>query len=224
MKICRRCKEEKPTSKFGKHRATCGSCRAKQDRERFHSLPEEKKEKVRARRRAYNARPENRKKNREYCRIWCEKNKERVKEYRKKNSKERAKSMKKWRGKNADHVAEYNSNYKKNNRPLMNALAKKRAAIKINAILPDSDEEKMKAFYEDARRRSSKAGRKYVVDHIIPLAKGGAHHQDNLQVISNHKNSVKRHDYDPEKWPEQLNGVWANNDLARKTKKELKIK
>ena len=56
------------------------------------------------------------------------------------------------------------------------------------------------------------------VDHIIPLSKGGAHHQDNLRIVTAKVNLQKKDKIFPE-----LGGVWANNDLAAATKKELKI-
>ena len=66
---------------------------------------------------------------------------------------------------------------------------------------------------------SKKHGEEYHVDHIIPLSIGGAHHQDNMRVITAKENFGKGDKYTPE-----LGGVWADNDLARETKKKLGIK
>ena len=66
---------------------------------------------------------------------------------------------------------------------------------------------------------SRENGEQYHVDHIIPLCIGGAHHQDNLRVITRTENLKKVDKYIPE-----LGGLWADNDLARETKKKLKIK
>ena len=66
---------------------------------------------------------------------------------------------------------------------------------------------------------SKKHGEQYHVDHIIPLSIGGAHHQDNMRVITAKENLEKKDKYIPE-----LGGVWADNDLARETKKKLGIK
>ena len=73
--------------------------------------------------------------------------------------------------------------------------------------------------YEQRAEMSKKHGEEYHVDHIIPLSIGGAHHQDNMRVITAKENLEKRDKYIPE-----LGGVWADNDLARETKKKLGIK
>ena len=57
-----------------------------------------------------------------------------------------------------------------------------------------------------------------VVDHIVPLSLGGAHHQDNLQIITFSENSKKANNYDP-KW----GGVWSDTELARTSKRALGI-
>ena len=56
------------------------------------------------------------------------------------------------------------------------------------------------------------------VDHIIPLEKGGAHHQDNLRIITFTENASKKDKIDLE-----LGGVWANNVRAKETKAKLGI-
>ena len=61
-------------------------------------------------------------------------------------------------------------------------------------------------------------GEKYHVDHIIALENGGAHHQENLRVITAKEYLEKGYKYIPE-----LGGVWADNDLAREYKKKHNI-
>lgn len=46
-------------------------------------------------------------------------------------------------------------------------------------------------FYAEARRRSQAGRRKWEVDHIIPLSKGGLHEPGNLQVITRKANRDK---------------------------------
>ena len=96
--------------------------------------------------------------------------------------------------------------------------ANKRRAIKINAVLPTTDFDEINKFFDERDRLAKKYGVKYEVDHIIPLSIGGAHHQDNLRVITESENRKKLAKYVPE-----LGGVWANNDLAEETKKKLNI-
>lgn len=55
----------------------------------------------------------------------------------------------------------------------------------IKKLTPDSaDKKAIQEFYIKAKLLSEQHGIKYEVDHIIPISKGGLHHQDNLQVIS----------------------------------------
>ena len=78
---------------------------------------------------------------------------------------------------------------------------------------------KQSLLYKQAKEMSKKRGEEYHVDHIIPLSIGGAHHQDNMRVITAKENLEKHDKYIPE-----LGGIWADNDLARETKKKLGIK
>lgn len=92
-----------------------------------------------------------------------------------------------------------------------------RRALMYDAYLPDSCEDEMAQFDELQRKATKLSGVQHHVDHIIPLFLGGAHHQDNLRVITIHENSSKRASYDP-----SLGGKWADNALAKETKKLLK--
>jgi 5-methylcytosine-specific restriction endonuclease McrA len=64
-------------------------------------------------------------------------------------------------------------------------------ARKKNAIPADADLNLIKKIYESAPTG-------YQIDHIIPLSKGGLHHQDNLQYLPSKDNQSKnnRLDYD----------------------------
>lgn len=80
-------------------------------------------------------------------------------------------------------------------------------ARKRNAIPADADLNLIKKIYE-----SCPAG--YQIDHIVPLSKGGLHHQDNLQYLPAKDNQSKnnRLDYDSKnaiRWQEVLMGDWC---------------
>tara|TARA_B100000676_G_C17972909_1_gene784382 strand:+ start:79 stop:891 length:813 start_codon:yes stop_codon:yes gene_type:complete len=92
-----------------------------------------------------------------------------------------------------------------------------RRALMYDAYLPDSCEDEMAQFDALQRKATKLSGVQHHVDHIIPLFLGGAHHQDNLRVITIHENSSKRASYDS-----SLGGKWADNALAKETKKLLK--
>jgi len=120
---------------------------------------------------------------------------------------------------NKEKINKRHSLWFKNNRGKANAYCAKRYALKIPALLPTTDDELIKKLYEQRAEMSKKHGQEYHVDHIIPLSIGGAHHQDNMRVITAKENMEKKNKYIPE-----LGGVWADNDLARETKKKLGIK
>ena len=66
---------------------------------------------------------------------------------------------------------------------------------------PGYDNDKVLRIYEEARLTTEKLANCVStddpleiimhVDHIVPLAKGGSHHQDNLQIISARENLEK---------------------------------
>ena len=185
---------------------------------------------------------------REYQKEYREKHKERLsayfKEYRKKNKERIATKKKEWHEANRDKVLARIRKWRKNNPDYNRQYAKankesiahnrrewvkknqwrranieaKREAIKISALLPTSDFDLINKFYQQRDLISRETSIQHHVDHIIPLSKGGAHHQDNLQIITATENLSKHDKYDP-----SLGGVWANNELAKVTKTNLGI-
>lgn len=73
-----------------------------------------------------------------------------------------------------------------------------RRAREVNAAVPLTPEQKAKiaGFYAQARAMGRLMGEPYHVDHIKPLAKGGLHHPDNLQVLRGIDNLKKGAKYD----------------------------
>ena len=141
------------------------------------------------------------------------------KAYREANKDKILPRQKAYREANKDKIRAYQLAYYEANKPQSFANAAKRKALKIPALLPTTDKELIKKLYEQRAEMSEKHGEQYHVDHIIPLSIGGAHHQDNMRVITAKENLEKKDKYIPE-----LGGVWADNDLARETKKKLGIK
>lgn len=139
------------------------------------------------------------------------------KEYYKNNREEINKRAKAARKNNPE---KYRSQYKKaeRKRPVGQARAKSaaRRARRDDAILPTTDFEKIKLFYVQRAEITKATGIEHHVDHIIQLSIGGAHHQDNLRVITATENLTRGYDFDP-----SLGGVWADNNLARETKRKL---
>ena len=80
------------------------------------------------------------------------------------------------------------------NRAKVLAYAANYRALKKNATPPDADKEAIQAFYDQAVRMSALLGVPYEVDHIVPISKGGLHHQDNLVIMlrsANRRKSAK---------------------------------
>lgn len=161
--------------------------------------------------------------NRDKLKSWYEANKEEVKaqskayyEANKEKVKDRCKT---YRESNKAEIKTKKKTYYEANKDWHIARAARRKALKIPALLPTTDEELIKKLYKQRADMSKKHGEEYHVDHIIPLSIGGAHHQDNMRVITA-KENLKKHD----KHIPELGGVWADNDLARETKKKLGIK
>ena len=120
--------------------------------------------------------------------------------------------------KNPEKRKAYNKAYREANREYFLASNAKRRALKIQAMLPTTDDELIKNLYKLRKFMTEEHGEQYHVDHIIPLSIGGAHHQDNMRVITAKENLGKKDKYIPE-----LGGVWADNDLAREYKKKHNI-
>lgn len=86
--------------------------------------------------------------------------------------------------------SEYRKKFRKENRerlaPLEIYRANKRRAMKCNATPSWSQEDKIKVLYEKAKWLESLTGKKYHVDHIIPLQGKnvcGLHVWENLQIL-----------------------------------------
>jgi hypothetical protein len=65
--------------------------------------------------------------------------------------------------------------------------ARRRARLHLH---PSSDVVKLKAIYARVTQLSAE-GSKWAVDHIIPLSRGGWHHEANLQPLPDRVNSAK---------------------------------
>lgn len=159
---------------------------------------------------------------------WRLKNKNRIKKNLIKTRPRRLSMMKKWKEKNKGGVfcqQAYQLNYRSQpeKKAIRAALQMKRESLKKGATLPDTDFEKIQELYLTRSAMSEEGGILYQVDHIIPLSIGGAHHQDNLQIITKEENSLKSNTWNPEQYPNQLTAKWADSALARKNKKKFNV-
>jgi len=92
--------------------------------------------------------------------------------------------------------AQYYKQYSQDNKAKKSARQAKRRALKRKAILPSSCLKAIQLFYEERNQISNILGIQMHVDHKRPLSKGGAHHQDNLQVITWCENLSKGSSWD----------------------------
>lgn len=72
-----------------------------------------------------------------------------------------------------------------------NAKAARRRSRVKNQLPNDADFDIIKQIYEDCRKLSIETGVPHEVDHIVPIAEGGLHHQDNLQILTRTENRKK---------------------------------
>ncbi|MHA1482683.1 MAG: HNH endonuclease signature motif containing protein [Candidatus Heimdallarchaeaceae archaeon] len=90
------------------------------------------------------------------------------------------------------NIKKYRKQHYKENKDVYYARGAKRRAIKLNQTPEDVDFNEIRGIYKicvDMNKRTGKA--LFHVDHIIPLSKGGLHHEDNLQILSAKDNLSK---------------------------------
>jgi hypothetical protein len=142
----------------------------------------------------------------EYHKMWREKNREKIivkrKKYYNENKDSELERHKRWQLENADYLKSYYLEYYTNNHddelcravkyrltPDGQANSRKWRSIrratnrghKINWT--PEDHARVSDLFQKAARRSRVTGKKFHVDHRVPLARGGAHHPDNMQVV-----------------------------------------
>lgn len=63
--------------------------------------------------------------------------------------------------------------------------------LSLTPILSTEERASILAIYAKSRALTELSGEPYQVDHIEPLAKGGLHHPDNLQILRRSDNCKK---------------------------------
>jgi 5-methylcytosine-specific restriction endonuclease McrA len=76
-------------------------------------------------------------------------------------------------------------------RSKINAKTYRYRTRKRNQMPETADNEKILWFYKESERLTEETGIIHHVDHIVPISKGGLHHQDNLQVLTKKENLSK---------------------------------
>jgi hypothetical protein len=168
---------------------------------------ERNREKVKARSKAY--REHNREEVAAYHKTWYERNREKVKArskaYREHNREEVAAYYKDYHKKikarskayrehNRERIAAVNKNYRQRNPEKIAAFDKKRRCSKRNSTVPLSAKEQDKLLLLETIRLElqRETGRKYHIDHILPIRYGGIHHPINLRILEKKENLSKQ--------------------------------
>ncbi len=87
---------------------------------------------------------------------------------------------------------EYWKKYQQNNKAKITAWVAKREARKRNQTPDDANQNSIQKIYSYCQHLNETGFIKYHVDHIIPLFKGGLHHEDNLQILMARDNMKKQ--------------------------------
>lgn len=121
--------------------------------------------------------PEFKLKKKEWDKVYRSKHSEKIKAKKKAEPKE---NVKKWK----------KAEYEKNKYKYIERAYARHYNIK-NFRPADADLKLIKAIYDQAKFLSKTTGIKHEVDHIIPVSKGGLHHQNNLRVVTMMENRTK---------------------------------
>ena len=89
-----------------------------------------------------------------------------------------------YRERTKEQKKEYDRVYAQNNKSKKNAACARRRARLLNQCPPDADMELIQEIYDNRPEG-------HHVDHIVALANGGLHHEDNLQYLTASENCSK---------------------------------
>jgi len=100
---------------------------------------------------------------------------------------------KKWKRKYCSHKCSSDARYlgEEHKRAILNSVAATRRANMKSAYDESSSQEKINEYYTEAKRLTTETGIPHEVDHIIPISKGGKHHENNLQILTINENRRK---------------------------------
>lgn len=99
-----------------------------------------------------------------------------------------------WRVNNVEYDRKRCREWQKNNPAKTVANIAKRKAAKLQRTPPWADVREIERFYDLAKTLTQTTGRRYEVDHIVPLLGKdvcGLHVQDNLRVVTQEENRRK---------------------------------
>jgi hypothetical protein len=99
-----------------------------------------------------------------------------------------------WAANNVERRRELMRLWSSVNSHRMKANARRREARMLNQLHPEHDIEAERQIHRECEALSKATGVIHHVDHIIPLARGGWHHHQNMQILPGALNIGKHHD------------------------------
>ncbi len=214
LKVCTECDEDKSVEEFGKYfdnrskkyyyNSKCKICFSnymkkyhKDNNEKILKYQKEYREKYKKESAVHGKRyrEEHKEELRIYMKKYYEDNKEKLKKASNQYYKDNEEYIKKYRESIKEHTRNYMKGYHiryyQDNKDYYRASNASRRAIKLNQTPPNADKKKIRYMYQTAHKLRELFDVEYHVDHIIPMSKGGLHHEDNLQILTAEENLKK---------------------------------
>lgn len=222
MKTCKNCNLEKPFDEFHLSKKDkdgrvvfCKKCKSEKDRKYYHENRErlirksseyysDNKEKVSIANKKYREKNKDRKKKSDAD--YAKKNSEKVALIKAKWAKNNREKCKKWSKNNPEKSSAFIAQWKKDNKDKVRAYGDRRRAKKneTSGEYSSDDIHEIKKLQKYKCAYCPKSIRKkYHVDHIIPLAKGGSNYRKNIQVTCP-KCNLKKNSKDPIDYAQQI--------------------
>ncbi len=123
-------------------------------------------------------------------RRWKLANREKVAAYPRNLEKSRQRNSA-WRARHPEEEKAKNIQWNLDNPHKAAAKTARRRSLKNAAADPTANQATIAHLYSMARHLTVTTGTEYEVDHIIPLSRGGLHHEDNLVVMRRDFNRAK---------------------------------
>lgn len=99
--------------------------------------------------------------------------------------------LREWRLRNLDKSRAYSLKWQGNNLDISAAIRGRRRTREREALAPNRDDAAIAEFYKLAAVLTARFATPYHVDHVVPLSKGGVHHENNLVVMRGDYNCAK---------------------------------